>query len=486
MLTIVYARVSTEDQIDHSPEAQRRRCADFARSQGLGIPTFLSDEGLSGKNLERPAMQQLLELVRTDQVAHVIVWRLDRLSRDSGDLSAIIRLLQEHCVDLHSLNEGAVQIDTASGRMQAGIHGVFAQYFREQTIENSKMGSEQAARSGYWINRPPTGYDLVDSVLVQNDDAPLMRRVFKLRVEGMSYTAIEAATGVKYSTVRHACTNKAYLGLTCYAGNWYPGLHEPLVSETDFEIMQRRTGTVGRTGKDLLSGRVNCGVCGRRASVDTNDRGQRIYRCWNRGKGCRIPGRSANGLHRAARLGINELRTDDRLVEAIRDQLRSSSDRAGGGDAAASRSGAIAKLRNEREKLLALYLDDKITSDYFGEKEQRLSAQIKALETDHAEAQEEQRTRNALAEAFEQAATLLRDPAFDFDTIWDHANEKERRVLVEELVETVTIYADHLEVTLTGAPPILVELDEVGLRSPGTGSVVSKGGLEPPRPIIGH
>lgn len=38
MLTIVYARVSTEDQIDHSPEVQRRRCADFARSHDLGVP----------------------------------------------------------------------------------------------------------------------------------------------------------------------------------------------------------------------------------------------------------------------------------------------------------------------------------------------------------------------------------------------------------------------------------------------------------------
>ena len=45
-----------------------------------------------------------------------------------------------------------------------------------------------------------------------------------------------------------------------------------------------------------------------------------------------------------------------------------------------------------------------------------------------------------------------------------------------------TIYADRLEVTVTGAPPLLVTLDEVGLRSAGTGSLVSEGGLEPPRP----
>jgi hypothetical protein len=51
-------------------------------------------------------------------------------------------------------------------------------------------------------------------------------------------------------------------------------------------------------------------------------------------------------------------------------------------------------------------------------------------------------------------------------------------VLVEELIEAVIIHADRLEVTLIGAPPLLVNLDEVGLRPAGTGTVVSEGGLE--------
>ena len=221
--------------------------------------------------------------------------------------------------------------------------------------------------------------------------------------------------------------------------------------------------------------RVICDICGRRTSIDTNDRGQRIYRCWNRGKGCRIPGRSANGLHRAARLGISELRNDDSLYDAIRSQLRGRIDRAGAEDAPASRSGAIAKLRNEREKLLSLYLDDKITSDYFAEKERRITTKIEGLEADHAESIEQVRRHSALADAFEQAATLLRDPAFDFDMIWEDANDKELRVLVEELIESITIHADRLEVTVTGAPPLLVNLNEVGLRDPGTGPVVSEG-----------
>jgi hypothetical protein len=47
---------------------------------------------------------------------------------------------------------------------------------------------------------------------------------------------------------------------------------------------------------------------------------------------------------------------------------------------------------------------------------------------------------------------MLRDPAFDLDAIWEHANDRERRVLIEELIETVTIHADRLDVTVAGAP----------------------------------
>jgi hypothetical protein len=76
---------------------------------------------------------------------------------------------------------------------------------------------------------------------------------------------------------------------------------------------------------------------------------------------------------------------------------------------------------------------------------------------------------------FERAAALLRNPDFNLDAVWDNANDRERRVLVEELIEAVTIYEDRLEVTVTGAPPLLIYPGEVGLRDPGTGPVVSEG-----------
>lgn len=321
MLTIGYVRVSTEDQVDRSPEAQRIRCGQYAKTHDLGPIQYLSDEGFSGRNLERPAMQELLALIETGEVAHLVVWRLDRLTRDTGDQSRLIRLCEKYCVSIHSVNEGPVRVDTASGRMQAGIHGVFAQYYREHVVENVRMGQDQAARNGRWQNHAPTGYDLVNGYLQPNEQAYLVRRIFQLRADGLSYSVLERATGIKYSTARHICLNRAYLGEVTHRGETFDGLHEQLVSIEQFDAAQRVHIPGRRRGKDLLSGKVRCGHCGKVLCVEFNEKGTAVYRCKHRGKGCEMPGRSAPGLHRAARLGLGLIGHDHELQEAIRHEL---------------------------------------------------------------------------------------------------------------------------------------------------------------------
>jgi site-specific DNA recombinase len=310
MLTIGYVRVSTEDQVEHSPEAQRHRCAQYAKAHDLGPIQFLSDEGFSGKNLDRPAMQQLIGLIESGEVASLVVWRLDRLSRDVGDQSRLIKLCERYCVVLHSVNEGIVRVDTASGRMQAGIHGVFAQYYREHVVENVRMGQDQAAAKGRWQNRPPTGYDLVNGELQPNPEALIVQRIFRLRAAGKSYGEIEQATGVKYSTVRHICLNPVYAGFVIHRGQRHEGIHQPLVSQQEFEAVQRVNPTGHRQSKDLVAGKVRCGLCGKVICVERNAKGTAIYRCKHRGKGCDLSGRSAPGLHRAAKLGLQLIGQD--------------------------------------------------------------------------------------------------------------------------------------------------------------------------------
>jgi site-specific DNA recombinase len=203
MLTVAYCRVSTEEQAAEgfSIEGQMERLRAYAEFHELGPVTVITDPGLSGKNLDRPGLQRVMAMVDEGHVAHVLVWRLDRLSRDLGDLLLLADTFGKADVALHSFSE-KIDLSSATGRMFYSVLGAFAQFYREQLAENVRMGMQQAVREGKWINRPKTGYDLIDGNLVPNNMAPIVRRIFQLRGDGASQGDIARSTGVKYSLVR--------------------------------------------------------------------------------------------------------------------------------------------------------------------------------------------------------------------------------------------------------------------------------------------
>jgi site-specific DNA recombinase len=467
--TVAYVRVSTEDQTDFSPDAQAKRCRDLARLRDLGPVKVLADEGWSGKNLERPAMRELMALVEAGDVGHLLVWRLDRLSRDNGDISALVKLFDAHGVKVHSVNEGELDLSSASGKMQVGVNGVFAQYYRDQIVENTKMGQRQAAERGRWQNHPPTGYDMVNGELVPNDMAPIVQRIFALRAAGASYPVIADEVGVKYSTVRFICLNRAYLGEVKYSGEWYPGIHPPLVNERQFNMAQRGHTPGQRRSKDLLSGKVRCGLCGRVEGV-TYSRKTPLYRCWNRGEGCKQPSRAASGLQRAAILGLRLLRDDQELQSAIRYQL--TAHRRAEAPKGPSVESVIALLEKKQRKILDLHYAEQLDADTFAEEHRRLTAQKNTLQREAEETQREQKVREEAVDRFDQVAALLAE--FDVDRLWDAATPAERRTLVEDLVDSIWTYPDRITVQVAGAPPFIVALAEVGLRQ-ACKPVVSEG-----------
>ena len=168
VLTLAYCRVSTEEQAAEgfSIEGQPDRLRAYSVARDLGEVAVVSDPGLSGKNMERPGLQQVLAAVEAGHVSHLLVWRLDRLSRNLGDLILLAEKFGSHGVALHSVSEN-LDMSSAAGRMFYNILGTFAQFFREQLAENVKMGNERAVREGRWINRPKTGYDRFEGEQVE-------------------------------------------------------------------------------------------------------------------------------------------------------------------------------------------------------------------------------------------------------------------------------------------------------------------------------
>ncbi|MDP3984228.1 MAG: recombinase family protein, partial [Acidimicrobiia bacterium] len=201
MLTVAYCRVSTEEQAAEgfSIAGQADKLRSYAELHDLGPVTVIEDPGASGKDLDRPGLQQVLAMVDQGDVGHLLVWRLDRLSRNLGDLILLADSFGKAGVSLHSFTE-RLDLSSATGRMFYNVLGSFAQFYREQLGENVAMGMAKAAQEGKWINRPKTGYDLVGGELIPNGDAETVRQIFRLRAEGSSFKEIERKTGVKYST----------------------------------------------------------------------------------------------------------------------------------------------------------------------------------------------------------------------------------------------------------------------------------------------
>jgi hypothetical protein len=403
-------------------------------------------------------------------VANVLTWRLDRLSRNLGDLIMLADRFGQAGVPLHSFTE-KIDLSSATGRMFYNILGSFAQFYREQLAENARMGMQQAVRQGKWINRPKTGYDLIDGELVPNAKAPIVRRIFTLRAEGKSLSTIANATGINYSTVLSILDSRIYLGEVQMNGEWFPGRHEPIITPEQFAHAHRGRIKGRRKGTDLLSGRVRCRLCQRLMSIDRNGEGRRLYRCHQRGQGCAQPRRTNTGLIRAAVLGLRLIGDDQQLQAAIRRQLersRTPAPKAGGGSARRSRR-VVDDLQSQRRKLLRLYYDDKIGADLFAQEEARLSVALREAQRETEAAQDEAQRNSDVDRHFDDIVAVL--ATLDVDRTWEAATELERRVLIDEFVEEISVLPDYLDVKVHGAPPLHVRYQEVGMKESGSGGV---------------
>jgi site-specific DNA recombinase len=127
----------------------------YAALRDLGDVVVIVDPGLSGKNLQRPGLQQVLVAVEADHVTHVIVWKLDRLSRNLRDLMELRDVFEQHGVTLHSVCEN-LDLSSPAGRWFFSMMGGQAEYYRDALAENVRMGHERAVKEGKWINRPMT------------------------------------------------------------------------------------------------------------------------------------------------------------------------------------------------------------------------------------------------------------------------------------------------------------------------------------------
>ncbi len=269
----IYIRVSTDYQAEegYSIDAQKEQLSAYCISKGIKNYEFYIDGGWSGSNIDRPEMQRLIKDVKDGKISHVVVYKLDRLSRSQKDTLYLIEdVFNPHGVDFMSLNE-SMDTSTPNGRLMLGILSAFAQLERENIRLRTRMGMKERVKSGLWMGggRIPFGYDYdkTEGVLVPNKDAEKVRQVYKLYIEGRSAQDIANILGLKYEKlVSQILTRKSNYGIIEYNGEEYQGKHEPIISKDTYDIamkcMLERSKVRANTSEYLLTGLIYCGKCG--------------------------------------------------------------------------------------------------------------------------------------------------------------------------------------------------------------------------------
>lgn len=361
----VYARYSTDRQSAASCEDQIAKLRAHLEAHGATLAPELvyRDEAVSGAVRERPGLMALVRAVEGGIADTVIVEDLGRLSRDVEDLAWLRKRLAFHRVRLIAIDDG---IDTASdgAELMGDVMSGFKALYRREVAKKTLRGMEAKARAGLATGAVPFGYTTKavpegKRILVDEDQARIVREIFDLHASGLSLARIAATLNERglpppraskprakeawgVSTIRSILHNESYCGRWSFGRRrWerdpdtrqrrardraealvvveHP--HLAIIDGATWDAVRarfescrkvytgRRTIPAGQRFRHPLSGILRCGHC---ESLFTIQAGGRYYRCTG----------SIRGRCDMAR-SIREPVVREGVIEAIRQRFNS-------------------------------------------------------------------------------------------------------------------------------------------------------------------
>ena len=159
-----YLRVSTQYQ---SVDSQSIAIQQYCKQKGIERYKIFQDEGISGAKASRPALDEMMELIKQGKAKHLIVFSFSRYSRSCSHLLKSLEVLEKHDCRFTSVSE---QIDTSTimGRTLLAVLGALSQMERELIVQRVKAGLERAKAQGKRIGRKKTRpSEMIRKVLIR-------------------------------------------------------------------------------------------------------------------------------------------------------------------------------------------------------------------------------------------------------------------------------------------------------------------------------
>ena len=283
MKAVIYARYSSDNQREESIEGQLRECSEFAERKGYTVIKTYADRAISGKKADnRPEFMQMIADSKQKLFDAVIVWKIDRFSRDKYDSVYYKNALKKNGVSVVSATEPID--DSPEGQLMESIFEGFSVYYiKDLSAKVSRGMTENALKCKFNGGTMTFGYVIDENRHFQPDpvNALIVTDIFMRYAGGESAKSILGslkAQGIKnshgkpvtYSFITNMLKNRRYLGEYRFKDTIVENAFTPLVELEVFEKCQRRLVANQRKpahfkpveDKYLLTGKIFCGHCG--------------------------------------------------------------------------------------------------------------------------------------------------------------------------------------------------------------------------------
>ena len=283
-VAVVYARYSCDAQTEQSIEGQLSVCQDFAKRNDMVIVNTYIDRAMTGTNDMRPQFRQMLADSAKKEWDVVLVYKLDRFSRDKYEATVHKRTLKNNGVKVVSAMENIP--DTPEGIILEALLEGMNQYYSMELAQKVKRGMRETRKKGnFQGGKPPYGYYVQDKkVHIHESRAEVVRYIFEEFTRGVTAREIietltergELYNGKPFvlNTIYGILHNEKYTGTYKIGDEVVDKVYPAIISQELFDVARsicdgNKHGRKSITQTFLLSRLMVCGLCGETFVIDS-------------------------------------------------------------------------------------------------------------------------------------------------------------------------------------------------------------------------